>query len=178
MYGLARIVAVTYDELIAPGDLAVPEALRVVARAPDAVLLVGATWLLGETVGPLAARRADAGELPRWAVGRAIRQVVTPAGAGTLALTTLVIAVVAIPYWLAVGGTWEHVRGYLDAGVEAIPLAAALLVFVAAWVLGLSVLGAALAWRATAWTALAPSPTVTQSMPPASEPSRWGRIGP
>jgi hypothetical protein len=59
-----------------------------------------------------------------------------------------------VPYWLAVGGTWEHVRGYLDRGVEVIPLAAALLVFVAAWVLGLAILGAALTWRATAWTAL------------------------
>jgi len=54
---------------------------------------------------------------------------------------------------LAAGRAWEHLRGYLLDGADTVQLWAALTLLVATWVLGLAVLGAGLAWRATAWTA-------------------------
>ena len=39
-YATFRLIGAAYDELLAPGDAAVPLALRVVLRAPEAVLLV------------------------------------------------------------------------------------------------------------------------------------------
>jgi hypothetical protein len=51
-----------------------------------------------------------------------------------------------------VGSASEHLRAYLLDAVDAVSLAAALLLLVSAWILGLATLGAGLAWRATAWT--------------------------
>jgi hypothetical protein len=176
-YGSARVVAVTYDELISPGDLAIPEALRVLARAPDAALAIIAAWLLGEALGPLAARRVAIGEPLGRALGTSIRQLATARGLATVAVTTLVLVALAVPYGLAVGGTWEHLRGYLEDAVEAVPLGAALIVFVASWVLGLAVLGAALAWRATAWTVLVATGRGDGREASTSAPSSEGAAG-
>jgi hypothetical protein len=51
-----------------------------------------------------------------------------------------------------VGRASEHVRAYLLDSAGDVPLAAALLLLISAWILCLAVLAAALAWRATAWT--------------------------
>jgi len=59
----------------------------------------------------------------------------------------VVILLVAV-----VGRAAEHVRAYLLERADDVSLAAALLLLVTTWVLALAVLGAALAWRATAWT--------------------------
>ena len=56
-WGAFRIVAVTYRELTVPSDVAVGIAFRVARGAPDAVAVVIGAWILGETVGGIAARR-------------------------------------------------------------------------------------------------------------------------
>lgn len=153
LYGTIRIVAVTYDELVSPGDPAVPVVTRVFGRAPDVIFVVVLAWLVGETVGALAARRAAAGAPIRPALVGSVRQLCSRRGLATLAVTSTVLVVIAVPFLLAVGRAWEHLRTYLLDGVDPVPLGAAVVLLVATWALGLSILGAGLAWRASAWSA-------------------------
>ena len=152
-YATVRVVFVSYDQFTSPDDPGVPIIDRVLGRVPDAVALVVATWLVGEVVGGLAARRAAAGLGTRAALVGSVRQALAPRGLATFAATTAVLLAVAIPFGLAAERSWEHVRSYLLFGVDAVQLTAAIVVLVATFVLGLAIVGAALAWRATAWTA-------------------------
>lgn len=52
-WGAIRVVDAVYGELISPGDIAIPIALRVVLRVPEVVVVLVVTWLAGETVGGL-----------------------------------------------------------------------------------------------------------------------------
>jgi hypothetical protein len=158
VYATVRLVQAGYDELLSPGDAAVPLAWRVIERAPDAVILLLLAWLAGEAVGGLAARRLAAGQPARGALLEAARQLLRPRRLATLVVTTLAVGAVLVPFGLGVGGAWEHLRGYLLDDVTNVQLGAALLVLVASWILGIAALGAVLAWRATAWTAEVEAP--------------------
>lgn len=151
-YATVRVVALTYDELTSPGNATVSVVTRVLDRAPDAVAIVALTWLVGETVGPLAARRAAAGATTGRALLRSVRQLASLRGLATLLVTSAVVVGIGIPFLLALGRTWDHVRVYLFEQVGVVPLGAALVLLVGTWVMGLSILGAGLAWRASAWT--------------------------
>jgi hypothetical protein len=173
-YASVRIVQVLFVEFTSPGDTTTALALRVLGQAVDAPLAVALTWLLGESIGGLAARRVAAGEPAPGAFGRSIRQVLSPQGLATLAVTMLALAALLLPFLVLAAGTWEHVRvALLDAAPAAVVFSA-LVLMVSTWLLGLALLGAVLAWRATAWTVqVAPRPTaVTQPLRQASEPSR------
>lgn len=161
-YAIARIVSVAYAELTAPGDSTVPVVSRVLDRTPDAVLAVVITWLAGEVIGSLAARRAAFGAHPRPALLASVRQVASLRGLATLGLTTVVLVGVWAPFLFAASRAWEHLRAYLLDGADAVQLAAALVLLSSTWVLGLAVAGAALAWRATAWTAELARPVVIE----------------
>jgi hypothetical protein len=157
-YAAARLVGAAYDELTSPGDVTASVFLRVALRAPDALVLLVVTWLVGETVGSLAARRAAAGAGTRESLWRSTRQLLTARGLATLALTTTIVVAVLLPFVVAMGRAWEHLRSSLIDDPSVLSIGAALLVLVASWILGLAVLGAALAWRTAAWTAeLVPS---------------------
>jgi hypothetical protein len=173
-YASIRIVQAAYGELTSPSDAGVPLPARVLGDVPDALLMVGVTWLLGETIGGLAARRVAAGEPVLGAFGRSLRQVASPRGLATLALTTGALAAVVVPFGLTVATAWQNVRTALFDGADPVLALAALVLMVSSWLLGLALLGAVLAWRATAWTVqVAPRPAaVTQPMLQASEPSR------
>ena len=163
-YATVRLVVAIYEETLSPGDPALPMAARVIQRAPDAVVVVVVAWLVGETLGALAARRASAGAPVSAAIGASARQLFRPRGLATLALTNLALASLAVPFVLAIGRAWEHLRAYLLDGVEAVHLAAALILLASTWVLGLAVLGLGLAWRALAWTAeVGPAASVERS---------------
>jgi hypothetical protein len=118
------------------------------------VFFVIVAWLLGETVGGLAARHQAAGEPLGRAIRRSFRQLDEPPAIATFIVTTAVPLVVVVPFLLATGAAWEHLRASLLDGADAIQLVSGLLLLVATWVLGLALLGAALAWRATSWTLL------------------------
>jgi hypothetical protein len=152
-YAIMRIVLVSYQQFTAPDDPGVPILDRVVGRVPDAVAAVVVTWLAGEVVGGLALRRATAGVGVRSALAGSYRQLLHPRGLATFVATSAILAGVGVPFALAVGRAWEHLRSYLLFGADVTQLTAALVVLVSTWVLGLVVLGAALALRATAWTA-------------------------
>ena len=175
-YAVIRLIGVLYVELTSPGETTTPLALRALARAPDAPLAVGITWLLGEAVGGLTARRVAAGEPVGGAFGRSLRQIISVRGLATLAATTAAIVALLVPYLLAVTTAWENVRVALFDEVGAGLTITAIVLMVSTWVLGLALLGALLCWRATAWTLqVGPrSATVTQPMLQTSEASRGG----
>lgn len=175
-YASIRIIELAYAELTSPGDSTTPLVLRILGLAPDVPLAVGITWLLGEAVGGLAVRRVAAGEAVAAALGKSIRQVASPRGLATLAATTLAIVALLVPFLLASATAWGNVRAALLEDVAPGLILAALLLLVSSWVLGLALLGALLCWRATAWTVeIAPDQSnVTQPLPRASEPTRWG----
>jgi hypothetical protein len=169
-YATVRIVVVTYQELLSPGDPTIPVAARVVARAPDAIVLVFVFWLLGEAVGGLAARRAVAGQTVTRALLGALRDLLERRGLATFVLTSGVVLSVIALLVAVVGPTSGHLTAYLLDRADAITIAAALLLLVSTWILGLAALGAALAWRATAWTIEARvSGSGAQSLAPALE---------
>jgi hypothetical protein len=151
-YAAYRVVTLAYDELVSPGDPTVSVVTRVLDRAPDALAFVVLAWLAGETVGALAVRRVAAGATIRPALFQSLRQLVSLRGLATLAATSAVLIGIGAPFLLALGRAWEHVRTYVLEQVDVAPLAAALVLLVGTWILGLSVLGAGLAWRASAWT--------------------------
>lgn len=152
-YGVMRVTTVAFEEFTSPTSPGVAIEHRVLARVPDVVLVVALAWLLGETVGPLTARRTAAGQRTAAACVASVRQLASPRGLATLALTSSILVALLLTFVVATGRAWEHLRGYLLAGADATQLWAALVLLVATWVLGLSIVGAALAWRATAWTA-------------------------
>ena len=151
-YAAVRIVIVTYQELLSPGEASIPIALRVLARAPDAIVVATVAWLLGEALGGIAARRLAEGE----GLGRALRgglgDLVRFRGVATFLVTDATVLAIVLLLVAVVGRAAEHVRAYLLGRADDVSLGAALLLLVTTWVLSLAVLGAALAWRATAWT--------------------------
>lgn len=152
-YATVRVIVVSYEQFTSPDDPGIPIVDRVLGRVPDALALVVIAWLLGEVLGGLAVRRAAAGMSNVEALGGSLRQAASIRGLATFGATTVVVIAVALPFALAAGRAWEHVRSYLLFGVDAVQLTSAIVVLVATWVLGLTILGAALALRATAWTA-------------------------
>jgi hypothetical protein len=171
-YAAVRFVDATYAEMVSPADPTIPLPLRVLGHAPDAAVLLLAAWLLGETVGPLAARRHAAGEALGSAIRTSLRQLGDPRGLATLLVTNLVLVAIAVPFTFASDRAWERLRVELLEGSDLGPLAAELFLLITTWVLGVALLAAALAWRATCWTLLAALRGVTHSLPRASEPSR------
>ena len=151
-YAAVRLVIVTYQELLSPGDPAVPIVLRVLSRAPDAIVVAIVAWVIGEALGGLAARRAAEGEGAGEALRNAVLDLVRLRGVATFLVTDAVVVGFVLLLLAAVGRATDHVRLYLFERVDDASLAAALFLLVATWVLSLAVLGAALAWRATAWT--------------------------
>lgn len=151
-YASFRVIAAGYDEVLAPGDAAVPLAARVLGRVPDAAVVLAVAWLLGEAVGGLAARSAAAGAPFRAALAASARQVAGRRGLATLALTTAGVLVALVPLLIVAGNARQQLRDQLMGAVDPILVAASLLALVAAWILGLTFLGAVLAWRTAAWT--------------------------
>ena len=60
-WGSARLVAVTYRELTNPFDVATPLVWRVLRASPEVVAAIALTWMLGQAVGAIAARRIALG---------------------------------------------------------------------------------------------------------------------
>ena len=154
-WGAIRIVTVAYRELTVPSDVTVALVIRVASGAPDAVAVVIVAWLLGETVGAIAARRVSLlGEPVPTALGRAMVRVLRhPLRCAALAVLPLVpLAVVVIAAGFATSTTWDALRAGLSFGGSPVLTLALVLVLVALFAGGLLLIGAASAWRAAVWT--------------------------
>jgi hypothetical protein len=171
-WGTARVVEVAYRELTQPLDVTIPLALRVAASAPEAIVAVVSTWVLGEIVGAIAARRVafyGAGVLR--AVGGGLRRVLRhPLRAIVLyAVPAAALLGVLIPSALAAATGWDAVRAALTGGDGPILTVLTLIVFVGLWVGGLVLTAAMTAWRAAAWTVDAAVQVQAVSRPSPSE---------
>jgi hypothetical protein len=154
-WGAIRIVAVTYRELTVPSDVAVALVVRVAGGATDAVVVVVAAWLLGETVGGIAARRVVLlGDRVPSALGRAtIRLLRHPLRCLALAAVPLVVLLlVLVAVGLAGSATWDALRATLSFGADGVTALVLVVVLVALFAGGLVLIGAISAWRAAVWT--------------------------
>ncbi len=153
-WGAARVVSEAYDELIRPGDPAIPVVIRVVARVPDVASLLVATWLLGEAVGGAAVRHRVLGAPAGRALFRGLVTATSPAGLVLVVVGGMGVALGAALAMAAVGASFGLARVALlgrDPLVEAV-LAVSLLGL--ATVASLGLLAALTTWRSLAWTAL------------------------
>lgn len=150
-----RFVVVGYDELTSPSAGGLPLAIRIALGAPDAVALLVVTWLLGEMVGALAARRVVlAGDGARraigWAFGRLARRPVRNLALSVVPLVPL--AVVLVIVGTAGSATWDALRAALSIGGDRLLALLLLAVLVALFAGGLLLIGVASAFRAAVWT--------------------------
>jgi hypothetical protein len=104
------------------------------------------------------------------AIRRAIRELVSARRLATFVITDAVVLAFAVLLVAVVGRAVDRVRDDLILAVDAINLSAALLLLASVWVLGLALLGAALAWRATVWTVEASRARRTVEVPDAAVP--------
>jgi hypothetical protein len=158
VYSSWRIVSVAYRELTVPTDVGTPITLRILAGAPDALLLLLIAWLFSEIVGGLAARHVV---LRGDGVRRALRMAVRDARralrhvVGLGVVSAFVLLVVIAVTGLATGTVWAGLRSALADG-DASPATAALLVlFVGLFAGSLVILGLTAAWRSAVWTVVA-----------------------
>lgn len=154
-WGAIRIVTVAYRELTVPSDVAVALVLRVARAAPDAVAVVVGTWLLGETVGAIAARRVILlRERFPGALGRgAFRLLRHPLRSAVLAgVPLLALSVVVLALGLAGAATWDALRAALSFGYDGLAALALLVTLVALFGGGLLLISVISAWRAAIWT--------------------------
>lgn len=154
-WGASRIVAVTYRELTLPSDVVSPLVVRVARDAPDAIAVILVTWILGEVVGSLAARRITlhgdgVSAALRSALGSVLRHPLRVAALAGLPLAALVAVIV--PVVAAAGVAWDAVRDAIAVGGAFVETFLFLIVFVASWVGGLLLLAVVSAWRAAAWS--------------------------
>ncbi len=150
-----RFVLVGYHELTSPSAGGLPLAIRIALGAPDAVALLVVTWLLGEMVGALAARRVIlAGDGVRralgWALGRLARRPVRNLALSVVPLVPL--AVVLVIVGMAGSATWDALRAALSIGGDSLLALLLLVVLVALFAGGLLLIGVASAFRAAIYT--------------------------
>jgi hypothetical protein len=153
-----RLISVGYRELTVPSDVTTPISFRILAGAPDAVIVMVLTWLFAEIVGGLATRRVVLrGADVRTAVARSVRDLKDGLGRlVVLALLSAAVLVIAIGITaLATGTVWDGLRAALADAEISIGAGALLVLFVSLFVAGLVILGVTTAWRSALWTVVA-----------------------
>jgi len=153
--GGLRLGQVGYQELILPSDSTTPFVIRVLRDAPEIVALLLLTWLASELLGAVAVRvalldgRTAAGSLGggiAWILRRPVRSLATLGATviGSLILVGPAIVIVAI--------AWDRVRTVFMESIDPVAMFAVAVVLGAVWTLGLTLAGAAAAWRSATWS--------------------------
>lgn len=155
IWGATRIAAVAYAELTVPSDVATPLPWRIALGAPDAIVGILVAWLLGEAIGAIGVRRvalhgATARAALRAAIGRVARSPARP----TLltVLPTIVLGGVVTLTGIAAGTALGAVRSELALDDVSVGATALLVVFVALFAGGITLVALTTAWRAAIWT--------------------------
>jgi len=172
LWAASRIYSATYDELLAPSNLAVPLFVRIAERQADGIAAVVIVWLATETLAALAVRHlllagGGVGSAMTGAVSQVVRRPLSTlmttvlwsvagfaAMAGTMAAAAtayglcLETARLSDPIAVTVGlGALSTTRDF-----RPVVFVLVTLVLVAAWLAGAAVSGVASAWRSAAWT--------------------------
>lgn len=155
VWGSVRIVDAAYRELSRPVDTDTPIVLRVIGSVPEVMAVLVVTWVIGQVVGAMAARRVVllgaswAGSL-RSAVVECLRR---PIQVFVLFLVpALALLVVLLPTAAATSSTWERARVAIGEPVGALEGVLTVCAFVGLWLGGLVLVSMVCAWRAAAWT--------------------------
>jgi hypothetical protein len=149
------LYAVTYDELILPGDLATPLPIRVIARIAPLLAGIVVTWLLADAAAAVGVRRLvleRRGVVAAWALGWAglIRR--PHRVLGTAVVGVLVTALAAGPALTAAVLGWGQVRELLAIDRDPLAMLVAVATWVAIWLGALALAGVGAAFRTAAWT--------------------------
>jgi hypothetical protein len=149
------LYAVTYHELILPGDLAVPLPIRVIEQVPLQLVAVVGSWLLADTAAAVGVRRLVVerrGVLASWALGWAdlARRPLRILGATAIGIAALVLA--AGPALAAAALAWFRVREALELAANSPIGIAVVALWVAIWLGALVLAGVGAAVRSAAWT--------------------------
>lgn len=158
VWGIPTVVEAGYAELVLPGELVTPLALRIAARVPVTVALILAAWLVGEMIGGLALRRLVIGaNVPRALIGATGTVIRRPLSSiGLLVRTQVAFLLLLIPALLGSGAGWDRVRILLTDGIattaDQLGLVLALVGFIGLWLGGYVLVGLGAAVRAVAWT--------------------------
>jgi hypothetical protein len=143
--GIVGIISITYAELTRPAGVGTPLVLRVAIDAAPELAIIGVTWVLGELVGGLAARRIVLdGAATRSALRAAAGEVVRRPGSTLLPwlVTTGLLVAVLVGSVLAASIAWSRVIVALsDRNVDPATLVLNLLSFVAIWLAALVLTG-------------------------------------
>jgi hypothetical protein len=159
----AQVFAVAYNEATSPGAPTTPFVVRVVSQVPAQVIVLFVVWLLAEALGGLALRELllargapERGVEPRVAAAtvRALRRFVRPSSLLTLLVTEALTLVIAVPGWFAGARAWSQLRQLITDGADDVAVGIGLALFLGVVLGSLVLLGVALAWRSTAWTAV------------------------
>lgn len=155
VWGSIRLVDLAYHELTSPSDVATPIVGRVVLGAPDVVGAIVLTWMFGQIIGAIAARRIvlygiSATVALRTAMATAVRDPL--ASLARFWIPTFVLLAVLVPSAMAASAAWGAVAAALRDPVDAGGIVAATLIFVALWMIGLLLTGVVCAWRSAIWT--------------------------
>ena len=156
VWGSARLVATTYHELTNPFDVATPIVWRVLRASPEVVVLIVVTWMIGQTLGSIAARVALTGSGTFGALRSAALTVLRrplPVFLG-FSLPTLALIVALAPSAIAASSAADLIRTAMSAPQEPAAAFLAVVLFVSLWIVGLALTGVICAWRAAVWTVL------------------------
>ena len=143
--GIVGLIAVTYGELTRPFEVGTPIALRVALGAAPELGIIAVTWLLGELVGGLSARRmildgASSGAALIAAIGDVVRRpaaTILPWLVTSGLLLAILIGTVG-----AASVAWSRVIAALsDRSVGPLTIALDVLLFVAIWLAALALAG-------------------------------------
>ena len=156
-FGLAwaPLYGAVYRELLVPGDVATPLAVRVILDIPGIVVAIVVTWLVADTAAALGVRHLV---LERQRVVPALLHgwsdvVRRPHRA--LATAVVGLGLPAIPAVLAIGGAalaWDAARAALVRGAQPVEIVIPVVLWVATWLAGLVIVGAGAAFRSAAFT--------------------------
>lgn len=140
--GVVRIVEVAYAELLRPTDIAASLPMRVVEGAASEIAIIALAWLGAELVAGVAARWvALEGLGVRTAIRRSAVDVIVRPRSNLLPWmgASLVLSVVLGGSLLAARIAWDQVQTAMAATrPDGVAIAAALLVFVVVWLIGLA----------------------------------------
>lgn len=174
VWGGTRVVDAAYRELSRPADVTTPIALRVLGSVPEVIVLLLITWIAGQIVGAVAARRVV---LIDDSVSRGLRAAL--AGSVRRPLRSIVLFLVpaaallavVVPTAAATSSTWERVRIAIEESAGPLEGMATVSVFVGLWLGGLALVSMVCAWRAGVWTLDAEQRTF--GVTPAVLPGDW-----
>ena len=151
-WGASPLVDAAYQELIHPGDPALPVPVRVILRVPQVVALLLTAWALGEAVGGLAVRHLAWGADIGQSLIRALRSLLRPSGILVLILTDLAVAAAIAVGWAALAAAYDLLRITVRDSDAAAVVALALGLLSIAWLGALAISAIGAAWRSAAWT--------------------------